>query len=129
MTSDVIRRAKLARKFGITLALAGLVPIAWFIAASFHPVVPNLPIPGTEAWLPVNRMPWIAHPAALLFALVSLALMWLGATIAARQNEVFEAYRKETADRLRRVREYGTDGRIEPYIGSPFTFYEDKEPS
>jgi hypothetical protein len=129
MTSDAIRRAKLARKFGMALALAGLVPIAWFIAATFHPVVPSLPISGTEDWLPASRVPWIAHPAALLFALASLALMWLGGTIVARQNAVFEAHRKETEDRLRRVREYGSDGRIEPYIGSDLFLRDDKEPS
>ena len=107
------------------LIVAALLPIVWFVASSVHPAVPTLP-----AFLPVaHRVPWLPHPAALVFALASLALMWLGATIVARQNEVFDAHQKETADRLRRVREYGTDGRIEPYIGSPLTFYEDKEPS
>ena len=48
--------------------------------------------------------------------------------IISRQKAVFEADRRETEDRLRRVREYGGDGRIEPYIGSPITIDIDKEP-
>ena len=68
------------------------------------------------------------QPTMLLFAVAGLAVIWLGAAIIARQKPVFEADRRETADRLRRVREYGSDGRIEPYIGSPITIDEDTEP-
>ena len=54
--------------------------------------------------------------------------MWLGATLAARQRDVLEAHRREKQDRLRRTRQYGREERVEPYIGSPLTLEEDKEP-
>ena len=123
-----MQRAKLARTLGFTLALAGLLPILWYVAASFHPLAPRFPIATADAWLPVQRITWIAHPMQFLIALAGLAVMWLGATIVARQNAAFESYQRATEDRLRRVREYGSDGRIEPYIGSPLTFDQDNEP-
>jgi hypothetical protein len=127
MNARTIQRAKLARKFGIGLMLAGLAPIAWLVAGSLNPAMARLPSFGALA--PLHRVPWMPHPAWVLFALASLAVMCLGATIVARQNAVFETDKRETEDRLRRVREYGGDERIEPYIGSPITLEQDREPS
>jgi hypothetical protein len=127
MTSYVIRRARLARKFGMALIVAGLAAIAWLVAAFFNPVVPTLP--SIETLAPLHRAPWMPNPSMLLFSLAGLAMIWLGASIIGRQKAIFEADRRETEDRLRRVREYGGEGRFEPYIGSPITFENDKEPS
>jgi hypothetical protein len=106
--------------------MAGLASIAWLIASSVNAKAPA--IGSIPTWEPLHRLPWMPQPTVLLFALAGLAVIWLGATIIARQKPVFEADRRETEDRLRRVREYGSDGRIEPYIGSPITIDQDKEP-
>jgi len=115
-----------ARNFGIGLVVLGLAVIAWLVATSVKPIGPTLPT--FETWAPLHRLPWMPNPVVLLSALASFAVMWLGATIISRQKAVFEAERRETEDRLRRVREYGGDGRIEPYIGAPITIDVDKEP-
>ena len=130
MNSAAVQRAKAARKFGIGLIVVGLASLAWLIASQFNPVVPAVPsIQSIEALAPsLPRVPWMPQPTVLLFALASLAGIWLGATIAARQKPVLEADRRQTEDRLRRVQQYGGDRRIEPYIGSPISIDEDKEP-
>src|SRR3954467_3433121 len=117
MNSAVVRRARLARVLGATLMLVGLAAIFWLVAKSITPSAVAEPL------MPLRRLAWM--PASSLFALAfwlrSLAIMWLGATLITRQNAVLEAHQRETQDRLRRVREYGGDGRNEPYIGSPLT--------
>ena len=127
MNSRTVKRASVARNFGIALMAVGLLAIVWLIATSVKPIGPSLP--SIQAWAPLHRLPWMPNPLVLISAFASLAVMWLGATIVARQKAVFEAERREAEDRLRRVREYGSDGRIEPYIGSPITIDVDKEPS
>src|SRR3954468_22065901 len=109
MTSKVIQRAKIARKFGIGLVAAGLAPIVWSIVTALRPLPPAW-IADTEALLPTHRVPWLAHPTVLLFALAGLALIWLGATIVARQGAVFQAERRATEDRLPRARGDGGGG-------------------
>jgi len=123
MKSAVIRRAQLARIFGLALMLAGLAPIIWLALNSAGPG----PI---EPWAPLRRLPTLAYSSlvALVVSLPGLALMWLGATLAARQKDVLEANRREKQDRLRRMREYGREERVEPFIGSPLTLEEDREP-
>ena len=103
--------------------LAGLAPIVWLALSSTHP----LPV---EPWAPLRRLPPLAYSSlvTLVVSLPGLAVMWLGATLAARQRDVLEAYRRDKQDRLRRKRQYGRDERVEPYIGSPITINGDKEP-
>lgn len=103
--------------------LAGLAPIVWLAINSLHP----MPI---EPWAPLHRLPSLAYSSlvALVVSLPGLVMMWLGATIARGQHDVLEADQRQKQDRLRRRREYGTEERIEPYIGSPLTFEVDKEP-
>jgi hypothetical protein len=124
MNSAVIRRARIARVLGATLMLVGLAAIFWLLARSVSPS------PVAETLIPLRRIAWLpaSSISALIFSLPSLALMWLGATLITRQKEVLEANRRETQDRLRRVREYGSDGRIEPFIGSRFTLDADEDP-
>jgi hypothetical protein len=124
MNSAVVRRARLARVLGATLMLVGLAAIFWLVAKSITPS------PVAEPLMPLRRLAWIPSSSlfALVFSLPSLAIMWLGATLITRQNAVLEAHQRETQDRLRRVREYGGDGRIEPYIGSRFTLDTDEDP-
>ena len=123
MKPAVIRRAQLARIFGLALMLAGLAPIIWLALNSVH----SAPI---EPWEPLRRLPTIAYSSlvALVVSLPGLAIMWFGATLAARQKDVLEAHRREKQDRLRRTRQYGREERVEPFIGSPLTLEEDKEP-
>ena len=109
------------------MIVVGVLAVVWLVASSLNPMVPALP--SIEAPAALHRVPWMPNPAVLLCALASLGVMLLGATMVSRQNAIFEANKRETEDRLRRVREYGGDGRYEPYIGSIITVYEDKEPS
>ena len=104
--------------------LAGLAPIIWLALNALHPVV-------IEPLAPLRRLPSMVYSSlvAVAVSLPGFLLMWLGATIAARQKDVLEANKREMADRQRRVREYGSSGeRIEPFIGSPIRLAEDKEP-
>lgn len=123
MNPALVRRAKLARILGFALVLAGLASGVWLAVHSIHPA-------PLEPWAPLRRLPSIAYLSllALVVSLPGLAVMWLGATLALRQRDVLEANRREKQDRLRRVRQYGRDERIEPYIGSPITLGDDKEP-
>jgi len=124
MKSAVVRRAKLARILGFALMLAGLAPIVWLAIHAVHPM-------PAEPWAPLRRLPSIAYLSlvALAVSLPGFVVMWLGATLAARQRDVLDANRRQAADRQRRLREYGRSGeRIEPFIGSPIRLAEDKEP-
>lgn len=124
MPTDIVRRAQTARKFGITMMLAGLVPVLWFISRSFTPAKAFVPA------LPLEWMPKVAQPSyvELVVALAGLAILWIGASIARRQQAVFELEERKVQDRQRRVQQYGGDGRLEPYIGSPITIDQDREP-
>ena len=123
MNSASVRRAKLARGSGLALMLAGLAPILWLAANSIHP----LPL---DPLAPLQRLPSLAYSPVLALAvsLPAFLVMWLGATIAARQKDVLEAARRAKQDRLRRKRAYVSEERVEPYIGAPMTFQSDKEP-
>jgi len=124
MHTELVRRARTARKFGIAMMLAGLVPVLWFISRSLTPAKAFVPA------LPLEWVPKVAQPTyvELVVALAGLAILWFGASIARRQQAVFEAEEREARDRQRRVQQYGGDGRLEPYIGSPITIDNDKEP-
>ena len=124
MHTELVRRARTARKFGIAMMLAGLLPVLWYVSRSLTPAKAFVPS------LPLEWVPKVAQPSylELFVALAGLAILWLGASIARRQQAVFEAEAREAQDRQRRVREYGGDGRVEPYIGSPITIDNDQEP-
>lgn len=134
MAPELLRRARVARAFGISVMVVGFGPVLWFVgralASGFVPGLPSAWIAGIEHWLPLHRLTWVAHPihTEVLLALAGLAVLWLGAAVAARQNAIFEAERRAADDRLRRVQQYGGDGRIEPYIGSPIPLRPDFEP-
>jgi len=103
--------------------LAGLAPAVWFAMNSLH----AMPM---EPWGPLRRLPPMVYTSlvALAVSAPGFLVMWLGATLAGRQKDVLEAHRREKQDRLRRVRAYSGEERIEPYIGSPIRLAEDKEP-
>lgn len=103
--------------------LAGLAPIVWLAVNSLHPM-------PFEPWAPLHRLPSIAYSSlvALVVSLPGLVVMWLGATIAGRQHGVLEADQRENQDRLRRMRQYGREERVEPFFESPIRLEEDKEP-
>jgi hypothetical protein len=124
MHTELVRRARNARKFGIAMMLAGLMPVLWFTSRSLTPAKAYVPA------LPLEWVPKIAQPSylELAVALAGFAILWLGAWIARRQQPVFEAHERDTQDRQRRVQQYGGDGRVEPYIGSPMVFRDDREP-
>lgn len=123
MKSAVIWRAQVARILGFALMLAGLAPAVWFAMHSFH----AMPM---EPWAPLHRLPPMVYTSlvALAVSLPGFLVMWLGATLAGRQKDALEAHRRDRQDRLRRVRAYGRDERIEPFIGSRITLADDKEP-
>ena len=123
MKSAVIWRAQLARTLGFALMLAGLAPAVWFAMNSLH----AMPM---EPWAPLHRLPPMVYTslAALAVSLPGFVVMWIGAMLVARQKQGLEAHRRAKQDRLRRVRQYGRDERVEPFIGSPLTIDGDKEP-
>ena len=128
MSSELVRRAQTLRLLGAGIAFAGLVPVMWFISRALIPAAKALPEFGSN-WLPLQKLVWISNPADVPFALIGLAMMWFGATLAARQMAVFEAEKRAAEDRLRRVHTYSDGGgRIEPYIGSPIEVETDDEP-
>ena len=124
--SPLVRRAYTLRFFGIALVVAGLLPIAWFVSHALIPAARTLPEFGAIA-LPM-KLAWIPNPAGILLGLAGLAVMWLGATIAARQLYILEADRRDAEDRQRRVQQYAGEGRVGPYIGPSFPITDDVEP-
>ena len=124
MTSELVRRARSLRLLGASIAFAGLVPVVWFISRALIPAARVLPEFGAT-WLPLQKLTFIANPADIPFALIGLAIMWAGASLAARQLEVLETEKRAEQDRLRRVRSYSDGGRIEPYIGAPISIEDD----
>ena len=126
-------RARAAWLFGIVLALAGALPVLYFLA-----------LLGWQFARHLQAGSWVALPASLLFtdhsfpvyqpvtwfldrlhvglvfAVPGLALMALGALMAIRQTAVVRSEKRLREDRLRRVRvrQYrGEADRLEPFIG------------
>lgn len=128
MTSELVRRAQTLRLLGAGIAIAGLVPVVWFISRALIPAAKALPEFGSN-WLPLSKLAWISNPADIPLALAGLAIMWFGASLAGRQIDILEAGKRAAEDRLRRVHAYSdSGGRIEPYIGSPINVEPDDEP-
>ena len=125
MTSELVRRARSLRLLGASIAFAGLLPVVWFISRALIPAAKVLPEFGA-AWLPLQKLTFISNPADIPLAVIGLAIMWAGASLAARQMAVFEAEKRAAADRQRRVHAYSDGGgRIEPYIGAPISIEDD----
>jgi len=132
---------------GVALVVAGLLPVLYFVALlvwqiiSFFQAGSWVALPATLLFkqhsLPfIPEFPWAGHQAValildrlhigLVFALVGIALMALGALSALRQIAVIRARKQREEDRVRRVRDYRRednriapiDERMEPYIGS-----------
>lgn len=128
MSSELVRRAQTLRLLGAGIAFAGLVPVMWFISRALIPAAKVLPEFGAS-WLPLSKLAWLPNPADIPLALIGLAIMWFGATLASRQMAVFEAEKRAAEDRLRRVHAYSdSGGRIEPYIGSTIEVVDEGEP-
>jgi hypothetical protein len=115
-------RARLAWLFGWLLVLAGFLPVLVFALGPLLPGVdlgafPELSwVSNFGRWLNARRIRW-APSSGLLFALLGLALMYLGAAIARAQEEALEAMRFHAWDARRRKRQYGPMQRIEPTLG------------
>jgi len=126
MSPSSARRAALARFFGMTLALAGLLPVLAFAVGSLVPAAeasamlgffPELPwLAAVEHWLQVRRVRW-SPPNGLVYAVPGLALMFLGAWISNRQRPALDAARARRADARRRAHLYGSPQRVEPTLG------------
>ncbi|MFN2645892.1 MAG: hypothetical protein ABR570_12960 [Burkholderiales bacterium] len=134
MKSGFVVRAKAAWTFGLVVVLVGFVPVLLFVGQSLAgisllpdglPQFPNAWLEALAARLSLAQRIWMPRtlPPGLALAVAGLLAMMLGAVIARRQAAVLEAEKRETEDRLRRVRQYElgghADGRIDPYIGSP----------
>lgn len=119
---------------GVVLVVAGLLPVLYFAVllvwqiAAFFQTGSWLALPATLLFS--DHSPLLALldrlPVRLLFALVGIAAMALGALSALRQMAVIRERKQRDEDRMRRVREYRrednriepVDERMEPYIGS-----------
>jgi hypothetical protein len=128
-----MRKARVVRAVGVTLVLAGFLPVLLLAARSLLPaaeasvlnVLPELPaawVSSTEAWLGARRIHWAQGllSTGLLAALLGLVVMLAGGWIARRQALALEAGRRRQEDAQRRARSYrevGEDGRIEPSFG------------
>jgi len=122
-----MKNAKLAWLLGIVLALAGFVPVLVFAVGTLVPAaeasavlgfLPELPWrAGLDSWLHVRRVPW-SPPAGLVYALPGLAIMYIGAAIARRQDSARDAASARQADARRRAHLYGGPERIEPTLGA-----------
>lgn len=136
MTAWFVRRAKAAWWVGVGLAIAGLIPVILFAIRALVPgadallALPPAWVAKMEAWLPLHMITFIPHPqhAEIVFTLVGLAVMWLGATIAGRQKLAFEMEKRLVEDRMRRVQQYSDGARLEPYIGPAMHVAPDSEP-
>jgi hypothetical protein len=90
---------------------------------AFLPEFPSAWLMNTEAWPPVHKaLMWILDRLhiGLVFTVIGLVLMALGALIALRQTAIVRTAKRLREDRLRRVRlrQYSEDSeRLEPFIG------------
>jgi hypothetical protein len=139
MTPWFVRRAKTIWLAGFVVVLAGLAAVLFFVCQSLLPAVrvahllPQLPtgwIEHAAARGPFYRYTWLLAGlnAELAFAVLAFLAMMAGAAIARRQMTVLQAASNEIEDRRRRVHQYMSDGRIEPYIGRLIPITDDYEP-
>ena len=118
-------KARFAWLLGIVLVLAGLVPVLLFSAGTLLPsaeastllgVFPELPWLGiAEKWLYSRKVKW-APSTGLLFALLGLGVMYLGAFVARYQKPTLESLEARRRDAQRRRQQYGPSERIEPTL-------------
>lgn len=128
MTSGFLHRARAFRLFGIGLAFAGFLPVLVFLGHSFLPAAKEFPWAwlmnaelNAELWLPVERMRILKGlDVGLVFAVLGVVAMALGAIIARRLMAALDAGKEQRADRLRRVQQYRADTQVEPFIGPGF---------
>ena len=120
-------RARLAWLLGFALVLIGFAPVVLFAlgslvqgaeASSMLGVFPDLPWLDTAGiWLHSRRIKW-SPPPGLLFSLLGLGTMYLGAFVAGSQKARLDAMRLRREDARRRAPLYGGGGaRIEPTLG------------
>jgi hypothetical protein len=134
MKSGLPLKAKAGWLFGLAVLIGGFGCVLLFVCqtlmgvALLPDVLPQFPTGWLDmgaARLPLALRNWVprALSPGFALALVALAAMMLGGAIARRQTRVLEELKRETEDRLRRVRQYAGDvdgeGRIEPYFDSP----------
>ena len=118
-------RARLAWLVGIALVLAGLAPALVFTLGTLLPgaeastmlgFFPDLSWLGSaETWLSARRIRW-APSTGLVFALLGVAAMFLGAALARWQRAALDAASARRADARRRRQQYGAMNRIEPTL-------------
>ena len=118
-------KARFAWLFGIVLVLVGLVPVLLFSLGTLLPsaeastllgVFPDLPWLSTaEKWLFSRKVKW-APSAGLLFALLGLGVMYLGAFVARYQKPTLESLEARRRDARRRMSQYGPSERVEPTL-------------
>lgn len=133
MKSGLPLKAKAAWLCGLAVLIAGFACVLLFVCqaltgvALLPDVLPQFPtgwLDASAARLPLPLRNWVprALPPGFALALIALATMMLGAAIARRQTLVMEELKRESEDRLRRVRQYAGevdgDGRVEPYFDS-----------
>lgn len=116
-------KARLAWLFGWLLVLAGFLPVLLFALGPLLPgpdlgAFPDLSwLSNLERWLNARRIRW-APSSGLLFALLGLAAMYLGAALARAQDAALEVMRFHRWEARRRMRQYGPMmQRIEPTLG------------
>jgi hypothetical protein len=115
-------RARLAWLFGWLLVLAGFLPVVLFALGPFLPgadlgAFPDLSwVSNFGRWLSTRRIRWVPS-TGLLYALLGLAAMYLGAALARAQEEALDALRFQAWEARRRKRQYGPMQRIEPTLG------------
>lgn len=112
--------------FGFLVVLAGFVPVAAFALGSllpgaeasamlaYFPDVPGLDV--AESFLRSRMVKWTPS-AGLVFALLGVGVMFVGAAIARSQRPVLDAMQAHKRDARRRRQQYGAGQRMEPTLG------------
>ena len=118
-------KARFAWLLGIVLVLAGFVPVLVFSVGTLLPSAEASALLGVfpdfswlsvvEKWLYSRKVKW-APSTGLLFAVLGLGVMYLGAFVARYQKPTLESLEARRRDARRRKSQYGPVERIEPTL-------------
>jgi hypothetical protein len=122
-----VKKARAIRLFGAALVFAGFLAVLLFVGHSLVPAAKQF----APAWLTADlslavRGMRIGLDLGLIFAVLGVGAMALGAVIVRSQTASLDALKERQGDRLRRVPLY-RDDKVEPYIGSGFGPGKDAE--
>jgi hypothetical protein len=122
-----VEKARTIRLFGAALVFAGFLAVLLFVGHSLVPAAKQF----APAWLTLDltlavRGMRIGLDLGLIFAVLGVGAMALGAVIVRWQTASLDALKERQGDRLRRVPLYRED-KVEPFIGPGFGPVQDMD--